>query len=267
MSTMGLLDLPAPLLQAVDGWLALLLPALLRVWLYGAISGVVSMALYRRWSAQSKLAALSERTRALRQELAGYDGPFDGLMTRVGELLRLSGRHLRLSFVPAMLSGLPVLFLLPWLSNHFGHQWPSTGDALQVQPQGLSVPVEALQWSGPDGATAVHWDPDSGSWALSWPAAEQPVELRQGELRLLTLPPAGDYAIPVLHKRSLPFNWLIANPAGYLPDDGPLQAVALDLPPQALHGLGPGWLRHWLAMYLLPLLAVSLWLRWRWRLQ
>lgn len=263
--SLALLDLPAPLFTALDGALALLLPALARVWLYGAVSGWLCMALYRRLSAQSALQALASRTRELRRELAAYDGPFDGLLLRVRELLRLSGRHLRLSFVPALLAGLPVLFLLPWLSNQFSHTWPAVGSELELRPQGLTVPIEQLRWSKQDDAVAVRWDAQAERWLLRWPAADAPLQLQHDGQLLLRLPlPA---PVPVVHRYSLPLNLLVANPAGYLPDQAPLQAVTLALPAQPLHPYGPAWLRHWLSMYLLSLLLVSLWLRWRWRLQ
>jgi hypothetical protein len=258
----ALLDLPAPLLSALDTAMAAIgLPALLRVVLYALLSAWVSMAIYRRWSRQEELAELATATRALRQELSGYDGPFDGLMLRVRQLLRLSGRHLRLSFVPAMLGGLPLLLLLPWLSNQFGYALPQAGTPVQIQAEELQQTTAALTWTDP----RVSWDADTQSWTVFWPGADQPIELRQGEQTLLSLPLAA--ASDVVHPRMPLFNLLIGNPAGYLPDSAPMSALRLDLPEQQLHGVGPTWLRSWLTVYLAAVVLFSLWFKWRWKLQ
>ncbi len=62
------------------------------------------------------------------------------------------------------------------------------------------------------------------------------------------------------------FNWLIGNPAGYLPADAPVAHIHLELPRRQLLDLGPSWLRGWIFWYFLVALLVSLWLKWRWRL-
>jgi len=261
--TSALLDWPAPLWAAIDAGLqALSLPGGIRVALYGALSGWLCMALYRRFSKQSELSALGAQTSALRRELAGYDGPFDGLMVRVRQLLRLSGRHLRLSFVPALLAGLPLLWVMPWLSNQFGAQWPQPGTRVELRPEAMTVAAEDLSWSGGE----VSWDSAKSAWFIEWPReGAQPIQLQQGERTLLQLPMHSPSA--VVHIREPLLNRLIGNPAGYLPDDAPFSVIHLDLPEQTLLPFGPGWLRGWLATYLAAVFAVSLWLKWRWKLQ
>ena len=260
--SLGLLDLPAPLFDALDGAAAALgLPAGVRVALYATASAWLCMALYRRLSRQDELAGLAARTRALRAELATYDGPFEGLMQRVRELLRLSGRHLRLSFVPALVAGLPLLLLLPWLSNQFGLRLPAGGEAVQVRAIEPTVDASALVWSDP----SARWDAEAGAWTLAWPAREAPVRLTHRGAALLELPlpaPAG-----VVHAFVPGFNHLIGNPAGYLPEGAPLAALEFDLPAQALQPFGPAWLRGWMALYFGVLIAVSLVFKWRWKLQ
>jgi hypothetical protein len=46
------------------------------------------------------------------------------------------------------------------------------------------------------------------------------------------------------------------NPAGYLPDDAPVDEVRIDLPRRELHGFGPSWMRGWEAIFL-PVLFVA----------
>ncbi len=258
----GLLDLPAPLLSLLDDGLAWTgLPALPRVLLYALASAWLCMALYRRFSRQSELADLASASRELRRELASYDGPFDGLMQRVRRLLGLSTRHLRLSFFPAMLGGLPLLLVLPWMSNQFGVQLPAPGDPINITPGGLEQPVESLSWSDP----SARWDEATQAWQVKWPAEAERLELKSSQLTLLSLPTLAPASI--VHRHVPGFNWLIGNPAGYLPDKAPLSALHIDLPGQQLHSIGPAWLRGWLAVYLIAMVVFSLFFKWRWKLQ
>jgi hypothetical protein len=70
-----------------------------------------------------------------------------------------------------------------------------------------------------------------------------------------------------VHRRLPVLNLLIGNPAGYLPDSAPLEAVHLALPAQELLPWGPSWLRGWLVVYFATLLLASLFWKWRWKLQ
>lgn len=257
----GLLDLPAPILDLVDQGLQWLgLPALTRVLLYGIASGWLSMALYRRWSRQSELTDLGSAARALRRELANYDGPFDGLVERIGALLRLNSRHLRLSFIPALLAGLPLLLILPWLSNQFSLTWPTTGSAVQICADGLIANQPLPRWSDDE----ARWDASTQCWALPWPDAAAPVGLTWENQTLHSLP--GAHPATIVHPRQPLFNALIANPAGYLSDAAPLNALQIDMPQLDLHAWGPSWLRGWLFCYFGSMFATALFFRWRWKL-
>lgn len=258
----GLLDLPSPLLTAIDDGLGSLgLPAVVRLLLYAAASAWLCMALYRRLSRQSELAELATASRALRRELADYDGPFDGLMQRVRKLLGLSSRHLRLSFLPAMLGGLPLLLALPWMSNHFGLEMPAAGSAVTVTIEGMESSASLPRWTD----SQASWNSETKEWQVRWPESEQPIELRDEGQVLLRLPLEAPASI--VHRRVPAFNWLLGNPAGYLPDTAPMFALHLNLPARHLHSLGPQWLRGWMAVYLIPMVLFSLVFKWRWKLQ
>ncbi|MFO1352223.1 MAG: hypothetical protein U1F68_16690 [Gammaproteobacteria bacterium] len=253
---MELLDLPSPLFQTLDAVLGLWLPPWAGVVIWAALSASVSMMLYRRLSDQGALDALKPRLRAARQALASYDGPFDGLPARMGEAMRLSVRQVRLTLWPALLSSLPVLLVAVWLGNARGASFPPAGTLVEIS----AWPVQA--------APSIHWTAaqppvqavEPGRWRVAWPGSGAILRMVYADgATVLELPlpaPAG-----LVHKRVW-WNALIGNPAGYLPAQGPLERIELNLPEQQLLGFGPGWLRTWPALYFTVLFAVSLGLKW-----
>jgi hypothetical protein len=54
------------------------------------------------------------------------------------------------------------------------------------------------------------------------------------------------------------WNRLIGNPLGYLPDDGPVERIDIDLPPRHVLSVGPEWVRTWLMPFFGALLVTSL---------
>jgi hypothetical protein len=64
-------------------------------------------------------------------------------------------------------------------------------------------------------------------------------------------------AVPTIAKRQW-FNWLIGSPVGYLPAMGPAEEVRVELRPLRYLAWGPAWLGHWMSVFLLALVPVSL---------
>ncbi len=77
----------------------------------------------------------------------------------------------------------------------------------------------------------------------------------------MELPPQAP--TPVLHKRQW-WNALIANPAGYLPEDAPVESLRLGLPSHEILPLGPDWMRGWLFTYFVLLIDASLGFKLHW---
>ena len=68
-----------------------------------------------------------------------------------------------------------------------------------------------------------------------------------------------------VHQREW-WNSLIGNPGGYLPKPGDVAVVHIGLPQPTVIPFGPDWLRGWLPMTLIVLVALSLFLKFHWRL-
>jgi hypothetical protein len=242
---MGLFDLPAPLFTAIDGLLSFL-PLFPRLLLWSAITAVLSMFLYWLCSAQEKVEAAKHRAISARREMAGYEGAEFGEMWPLAkESLAASGKHFLIVLVPAVLSSLPALTLIIWVSNNFSYTLPAAGTEISVH----STPEDSLSGVG-------HDTDQSGNYTLTWPAADKPLTLLSVTNEpLVSLPLTSP--VPVVHQRQW-WNALIGNPNGYLPGDTHIQDINFGLPRIEYLSFGPTWARTWELSYFFILILCSL---------
>ena len=71
---MGLFDLPGPLFGLIDHFLAMALPAVVRLGLWGVLAGWLTMMVYRRLSNQDKIQALKAEQKFQQKEISEFDG-------------------------------------------------------------------------------------------------------------------------------------------------------------------------------------------------
>jgi hypothetical protein len=253
------LDLPGVIFDQLQGLLDQVLPSGLSLGLWGVLAAYLSMWIYGRLSKQELLTELKPRQKAAREELALYDGPFDGLFPLIRTNLTLSARHMWLTLFPAVLASIPLLFMLAWLSNSYGSYFPAPGSRVAVQVD--SYTPFCLRWKPEKGVEQT----GKGRWMLPWPEAGKKLRLVEPDgTFVLELPP--EQPSPILHKRQW-WNSLIANPAGYIETDNSVETLMLGLPEKEIVPFGPVWMRGWLPLFLLYLVGFSLFFKWRWRLQ
>jgi len=241
---MGVFDLPGPLFQAVDDSLAFM-PAVLRLSLWSALAGIVSMLLYALLSPQQRIGDAKVRLREAQSEMAQSDESFDELMGLVKKTLGLSLQHLALVFTPALGSAIPLICVLAWASTHFGHRLPDAGEkvAFAVHP---AEQAASLQWQ----ARGVE-PPTTGEngWLVTWPAEGGTLTLLDSDgAALLEVPPPAP--VPQVHQQ-LWWNSLLGNPAGYLPGTATVERVAMDLPARRYIPFDPAWVGSWLTLFLI----------------
>ena len=244
---MGLFDLPAPLFSVIDGVLAMLLPPVLRLAIWGILAGWVTMLVYRLFSAQEKMGALKAAQKAQQKVIAGFDGEFTELLPLIRATLALGFRQLGLALGPALLATVPVLFIIIWVAAEFGHATPAAGSAVlvSVEPAGSN-----LHWSAETEVKATE-----NGWIINWPAQGQSLTLSDDRQALLVLPLG--HAVPVIHKQRW-WNLLMANPLGYLPQDGQTDVVRIDLPGKVIIAVGPAWMRGWIFSFFMAFLLSSI---------
>jgi hypothetical protein len=240
---MGFFDIPAPLFTALDN-LMYGLPLLPRLLVWATLTAILSMALYWLCSAQDKVGAAKERAITARRKMAGYQGTeFDEMMPLAKESLVASGRHFGIVLWPALLSSLPALAMIVWVSGQFSYTLPQPGDSLEVYTD-PAVELVGLSATSDNTYTATYPE-DDGAYSIVAINGEQ----------LATLPLSAP--IPIVHKRQW-WNSLIGNPNGYLADEDTIEAIHFELPSIEYLAIGPGWVRGWEFSYFALLIIVSL---------
>jgi len=249
---MGLLDLPAPIFGAVDGILALALPAVLRLLIWGILAGWLTMVVYRALSNQKKIAELKTQQKGQQKMIAEFDGEFAELLPLIRHTLVLGFRQLRYALGPALLASLPVLLIVIWVAGHFGHVTPAAGSeiVLNIEPANSNI-----EWSSTINGASNDFKHSGDSWEIKWPAEGQLLTMKDDQQVLLILPL--EHNIPIIHKKRW-WNVLIANPLGYLPEDGKTDVIHISLPEAVIIGAGPDWIRGWMFSFFMSMLLSSI---------
>lgn len=235
----GIFDLPAPLFAWVDRLMGGIVSPTLRLVLWGLLASVLSMGLYWLLSPQGRLSEVKTRAVKARLDLNAFDGDFAEAWPLMRTMLALSLRQLGMTTWPALVASIPVLALIVWLGTAYGYRLPADGGEVGVQ----AMPLDLV---------SVELQPPGDAAAQSYPRL---VVTDQGGRVLsdisLTVP------VPVIHKKRW-WNMLFGNPLGYLPDDGVVEAIEVDLPERDYLGVGPDWLRPWYVLFFATLLLGSL---------
>lgn len=244
---MGFFDLPAPLLAMIDEVLAHGLPVLVRLILWGVLCGWLTMLVYRRLSRQEAIAELKAEQKVQQEAIAKFDGEFNELMPLIKRTFSLGFRQLGLAIGPALLATIPILFIVVWVATAFIYQAPEPGSSIDVTAEPSTA---NLLWS--DNAAPT---PIENGWKIRWPAEGESISLDDKGETLLALSATELHG--VIHKHQW-WNWLIANPAGYIPAESTTDSVNVELPTRQFLAFGPDWMRGSLFVFFSAFLLASI---------
>lgn len=235
---MGFFDLPGPLFASIDAAMAMALSPGWRLACWAALAGAGTLMLYKVMSPQQRIGEAKRAAREARQRL----NAFDGELSDAGPLIRAqfvaAFRHLGLVIPGTLLSILPLLALLVWLDGHYARDYPSASEVPVVTAS--PGPLESRWVRSGDGPPRVQVSQDDELLA-----------------DVLVSSP-----VPIVERRHW-WNWLFANPLGYLPGDGGVERIEIAFPEREYLAYGPGWMRSWLTIFFPVMFIVSL-LMFRW---
>ncbi|WP_316976687.1 hypothetical protein [Shumkonia mesophila] len=229
---MGLFNLPGPLYDLVDRAVFAAAPAPWRLVFWAVVAAVSSLLIYKWLSPQAKIAATKERVAELRRRMLDHDGEdLASAMPLIRAQLAIAFRHLGLVLPATLIASLPALTLMIWLDTSYARFLPDSAPFIEVVPAGFE-----------------------GTWRTEADVPRITVRERTGQA-VADIPV--QKPIPQIEKRHW-WNVLLGNPAGYLPDHGPVERVTVHLPEQAYLPFGPGWARSWMALFIPVFFVTSL---------
>lgn len=259
MTDLSLFDLLSPVLARVDDVMrdSLSLAPVWRIAVFAALGSVASMLLIKKLSNQDELATLKLQIKTVQKELLGEQR---GLKKVLRQNLALTGKQLWLSFWPALLASIPIIFLLAFCSNQFGVEAASPGARVYVTPIGLEHSPADYRWQGVN----AQWDARKKAWTFYQAVAGKTATLMLGAQQQLSLPTA--VPASTVHRRFW-WNYLLANPAGYLDANASIARFEINAPPQIIVDWGPGWMRGWLFAFMVFLVLFSVAIKVAWKIE
>jgi predicted AlkP superfamily phosphohydrolase/phosphomutase len=196
------------------------------------LTAAISMALYALLMDRERLRALRAAGANARRELVTYDGPLGGLFLIIGRNYSLTGRQLWTIFLPACAAGLPAGFMLIGVATVYDHTLPKPQDVIAVEvvpAKGHREPI--TYWRGTLAKQMGE------RWLVPWPSPGNTVQLVNHDgFVLISLPTS----LPVTEvtRRSW-WSDLVSPSVGYLPEQGDVETIRLDMPISPVLDVGP----------------------------
>ncbi|MEX0345460.1 MAG: hypothetical protein AB3N20_11095 [Rhizobiaceae bacterium] len=232
-----------PLFTTVDSTLSFL-PVWARLILWGVLAGLCSMAIYRRISAQGRLNELAAEIQSIRQKLKTLDVSEPAYRGLVTQSLRLGGKRLGISLLPALVSALPVIFLAIWVEANYALSKPEPNS------------VAAILVDSPDSITINGGQKLAAGWLINWP--------HEGETLAVT-DSGGNLIYEITHQSSpglaaVPgvMKLLFGANAGALPDGSTVDTLVIETAPRALFAEHVVFPHQWAIPFFMALLLASL---------
>ena len=261
MADIALFDLLSPVLSRLDDVLSnsLALAPVWRIAIFAALGSIASMWLFKTLSNQAELAVLKQEIKAVQKELARSDTEAQNLKKNIQQNLKLTGRQLWLSLWPAVIASIPILFLLAFSSNQFGVETPKSDFRVYVSPKDFQGSPLEYEWLGVN----AQWDARKKAWTFYQLSPGQTASLMLGSQKQLGLPTSAPTSV-IHHKQW--WNYLFANPAGYLDANANIGRFEFNTPTQVMINWGPGWMRGWLFAFMFFLVLFSVVIKVVWKI-
>lgn len=232
-----------PLLDGIDGALAGALPPVIRICLWGILSGALTMGIYALLSPQKLIRRKKDAIRVLQRRAMSEEAEFKDVLAVSRKNLTESLSLLALVLLPALISALPVVASFYWLDARYSYAPLQMGEVITIKyyppSQAISImPADLVKVSSTGEINAII-------------DTARPFEFMAGGEVIYKGPPAQSPASNA-HKRT----WMDAiseSPVGYLSPASPVEAILFGLKSHRIISFGPEWMATWEFTYFLIL--------------
>ena len=225
-----------PILNMVDRWLAILLPFAVRLSMWGALAGILSITIYAKLSPQASIAKMKSKIRSLQREMLSIELEFADFLRLSRENLKTSLRLFIIVLGPALVSAVPVIFFAVWIHTCLAYEAPPTPDDLVVTTEDENIELCLLRNTNLDEVphNEIH-DHYLANSEVIVVMADNKVIYSGTPLS----PPTS-----VIHKQRW-WNVLLASPAGYVVSDAPIDSIRLNVSKKRVVKWMPDWAAGW----------------------
>ena len=239
---MGLFDALTPFWSTIDGLLEPFSNSFIRISFWALISALVSSLVFKKLSSPEKISQLKIKLKNMQNQLNQHDGDFSELKGLAIGTIKLSIKRMVLTFIPALLASIPILFILTFLSNHYELQQPQLNENIRLSidwGNNQSQELALMQSSKTIKSGTIQ--------TINWPSSDNPINLINAidKSKIMTFP---FDTSNIIHKKQW-WNSLIGNPAGYLVNNNNINSISFDFKTQQIIKFGPLWVRSWLFIY------------------
>ncbi len=248
---MGLFDLTTPTFNIIESWLSQFLTLNLRLAFWAFISALSSTLIFRLFINQQKISFLKTQIKTIQKKLSSHEGDFKELKNIAGKSLKLSFQRMLITFFPAILAMVPIIFLLVFLSASYDYQTPKAGERVNYQ----------VFWEDSDSIGEIIWK-DQNNQPIEfikdtflWPKTGQKHILLQPDgTKIMAFPSA---PVPIIHKKQW-WNVFFGNPAGYISEDNIIDHIAFKFKKQKPNTYLDNYVDGWMWPYFLFTFVFSL---------
>ena len=238
-----------PVLSIVDGWFAGLLPLSVRLSMWGALAGILSITIYAKISPQASIAKMKTKTRSLQREMLNVDLVFADFMRLSKENLKTSLRLFFTVLGPALASAIPVILLAIWIHACLAYEAPPTPDDLEVMTEDRNIELQLLNYN------ELNEISKNEIQARNFAVSEEIVIKIDNKVIYSGNPLSPP--MPVIHKRRW-WNVILDSPAGYIVKDAPIDSIKLNISRKQIIKWMPGWASGWEVPFFIFVLIAAL---------
>lgn len=237
-----------PVLSAIDAWMAITLPLLVRISIWGGIAGALAIGIYALASNQTVISHLKSESRQLRRQILDSDLEYN-------VFLELMKRNLKVSLVllgrvigPSLLAALPVIIVAIWMQTFFSYALPETRDKIVVtmspNHSGLSIMTQA---------DILQKEQDT-LWIVPFSYSEEIDVCIDGD----PIYTGNPFTPPTLSigKRKW-WHALVSSEIGYLTNEAPIEELRLQLPRKRVLPGAPVWAAGWEVSFFVCVILMS----------
>lgn len=224
-----------PVFSSADALMSVVLPAVVRICIWGLLGGVLAIGVYALVSNQKAIAALKSEARVLRKKMLDPALDQDVFVSSMKQNLFVSLSLLARVFLPTMVASVPVLLTAIWLAIHYTYALPEGGE-IQV----TSLPEhDALFIEAGESKTGA------GSNRISINTAEYTgsVSVRLDDNKIYSGNPFHPPTAIITKKNG--WHTLISSESGYLSDDAPIHELHFSVERRAFIKGVPDWVAGW----------------------